>query len=510
MTDSIPENNTSQEPTLNAGWIRAILSILFLFIVIFSVHFQSIISAIDLWVHSGAYNHCFIIAPIAATLIWLGRDRLRGLDPTPTVWGLAPMLAFGCVWLLSFLSGISEGTHLAVVGLIESALLTVLGWRICWRMLIPFQYLWLMVPTGTFLIPPLQAITATFSAGLLELTGIPVFREGLMIEVPSGTYFVAPGCAGLNFLLAGLAVSLAFSDQVYRDWSRRLGFVFLLLILAVVGNVVRVFMIIVFAHLTGNVGNIVEDHVLYGWGFFSLLMWGAMTVGSRYAQTDAPSATGSPVDIGSGASMARLVTLTLLAAALTLAVPLGGRAFWPDRIVAAGSISAPTLTCGTLSPATDSRALDGLASRGDALASIACGDGTRTLHGVVVVLARPLRHGKLLGLERWIQDEKSWKRTDQSVRELTLDGATVPVLSERWDWGDRFRLVASARRIGGVWRAPGFDTALADLIDDLSGRRRALLVLADVEGDQEDPGATALLRDFLVHLAGEAAQTPTP
>lgn len=510
MADSIPKKNTSQESALNMSWARAIPSILLIFIVIFSAYFQSIASAVYLWVHSGYYNHCFIIAPIAATLIWSGRDRLHGLDPTPTAWGLAPMLAFGCVWLLSFLSGISEGTHLAVVGLIEATLLTVLGWRICWRMLIPFQYLWLMVPTGTFLIPPLQTITATFSAGLLELTGIPIFREGLMIEVPSGTYFVAPGCAGLNFLLAGLAVSLAFSDLVYRDWSRRLGFVFLLLTLAVVGNVVRVFMIIVFAHLTGNVGNIVEDHVLYGWFFFTLLMWGAIMLGNRFAQTDAPSTTDRPVSIGSGASMARLVTLTLLAAALTLAVPLGGRAFWPDRIVTAGSISAPALTCGTLSPATDNRALDGLASRSDALTSIACGDGTRTLHGMVVVLARPLRHGKLLGLERWVQDEKGWKRTDQSVHELTLDGATVPVLSERWEWGDRFRLVASARRIGGVWRAPGFDTALADLIDDLGGRRHALLVLADVEGDQEDPGATASLRDFLIHLADEATQTPTP
>ena len=38
---------------------------------------------------------------------------------------------------------------------------------------------------------------------LRELMSIPVFHDGIMIEIPNGLFRVAEACAGIRFLIAG-------------------------------------------------------------------------------------------------------------------------------------------------------------------------------------------------------------------------------------------------------------------------------------------------------------------
>jgi exosortase len=129
-------------------------------------------------------------------LIYERRYGLAKLRPEPAWWGLLGMAAMGAVWLVADAIDVSVGRHFAVVGMLQALIFSVLGWRVYWFLLFPLLFLWLLVPAGEFLLPVLQNIAMRLSVIGLELTGIPIFAEGFSIETPTGSFVVAPGCAG--------------------------------------------------------------------------------------------------------------------------------------------------------------------------------------------------------------------------------------------------------------------------------------------------------------------------
>ena len=222
-------------------------------------------------------------------------DPPSGPRPAAAGAGLRRPLAVarvGAVWWLAHALRIAEGEQFALAFMLQAVLLAVLGWPVYRALLFPFAYLLLMVPTGDFLLGPLQGVATQVASFLLRLTGIPVFVEGTIIEVPTRTVIIAPGCAGLNFLLASLALSLLFADLLYRHWPKRVVCVVAALALSVAANWVRIYALIVFDYFTDSRTNIFDDHLLYGWGFFTiimaLLLWLAHRLQDPVASEPAP------------------------------------------------------------------------------------------------------------------------------------------------------------------------------------------------------------------------------
>lgn len=473
-----------------------------LFAVVIS-YWDGVAAAGSQWINTGAYNHCFLIVPISAYMIWAGREDLAGILPRPSLWGAAVILLFSSLWFLAYFSGLAEGCEFAIVGIVQGILLTILGWEVYRRLLVPCLYLWLMVPSGEFLIPPLQRMTAAGAAHLLDWLDIPALREGLTIEVAAGKFIVAPGCAGLNFLLAALALSVPFAQLTYRDWSRRAAFVACMLATAVTGNILRVFLLIVAANFLGNAGNIIDDHLLYGWAFFTLLQFLVMAIGHRYRQDSRPPAVVPPM-AGSGPSVLAVAGLAL---ALVIAVPLAARAGWPEPETG-GAATLPALSCGGLAVAAPEGDWIRNPAQADSVAAVDCRDGDRLVHFSVALLARSLRRGKLIGLEHWLIDEQ-WNRIGRQVATETVSGRPVPVQEDVLQRDHRRRLVWISPWAAGAWRVPGIETALADLKSELAGRRRSVLLLlsTDIAGESE-AAAAGRLRKFLgsVSLEGVLAE----
>ncbi len=457
-------------------------------------------SAVWLWLHSSAYNHSLLILPVFAFMVWSARAGLADAAPRPTLWGGGVIAAFSGLWLLSHLSGVAEAVQFAIVGMMQGVLLTVLGGRIYLRLLLPFSYLWLLVPSGQFLVPTLQDLTARSAVWLLELVGIPAFRDGIAIEVASGSYLVAPGCAGLNFVLASLAASMAYAELIYRSWGRRAAFVLALLALAVGGNALRVFLIIAIAHVSDNVGNIADDHILYGWAFFSALLLGAMALGQRFRQDEGPERGVRGATLPAGSSWS-ILTATVFAALLVMAGPA---LVWSLRSDGARPVVAlPSLSCGSTDAVAAGPGWPSHVGQVDSLNAIDCG----RVHFVMAGLDRPVRLGKLVGVERWVAASEGWSRVGRRVTAQSIGGHAVPVQADLEVRGNRKRLIWSLFWVGDGWRVPGWSVALADLKMDLLGRRRAILVLAATSADEGEDVAEAVLRTF---LDGQPLDLDTP
>lgn len=277
-------------------------------------------SAVALWESSSAYNYAYLIAPISLYLIWIERDSLRELQATPTFAGVLVVVAFALVWLVADLVSINEGRHLAFVGMMQGLFLSVLGFKVYKRYIFALSYLWLMVPTGEFLIPSLQTFTHAGGLALLQAAHIPVFGEGILIQVPAGDFLVERACAGLNFVLASLALSLLYAKLTYVRWPKRVICVVAALTISVLANVVRVFLIIALTQWTDRKLDIAEDHLLFGWGFFGIVMMIVMWMGMSFAD-EAPQARAA-ADKPPHPRAARLAAVTAAVALVAAAAPL--------------------------------------------------------------------------------------------------------------------------------------------------------------------------------------------
>ncbi len=255
---------------------------------------QEITAATQVWSESTAYNHCFMILPIALFLAWERRARLAvtPIQPMPIIALLA--LPIGFAWLAAERVGIMEGRQLALMTLVEILFVATLGWRFCKAFAAPLVYLYFLVPFGAFITPKLQDFTARFTAIGLDLLNIPNYTDGYTIQIPEGTFYVAEACAGLRFLIASIAFGTLYAFLIYRSSWRRIAFIGVSIIVPIIANGFRALGIVALGHQLGSAQAAATDHILYGWIFFSLVILLLTLAGLPFRQDRGPIPLGSP------------------------------------------------------------------------------------------------------------------------------------------------------------------------------------------------------------------------
>lgn len=310
-----------------AAWRPALIALALGLAAWAAVFATEIGAAVTVWNSSTAYNHCWLIGPIAAWLFWQRRERLAFLAPVPN-----PLLALlatpgTLAWFAAERLGVMEGRQLAALGLAQVIILAVLGWRFALAFAGPLAYLVFLVPFGGFAVGPLQYITAWMIDWGLDLVGITHYVDGLMIETPAGMFHVAEACAGLRFIIAALAFGALYALVIFRSPWRRLIVMTLALVVPVFANGVRAWGIIVLAEYLGSAEAAAADHVIYGWGFFSAIILLLILAGLPFREDAAPPAMPAhPARPGLAARPAMLGGAAVLAAGLGAAGPAGAAA----------------------------------------------------------------------------------------------------------------------------------------------------------------------------------------
>lgn len=266
-----PPDATAAAPA-PAGWRGAAAVLAAGVVLLLAVFRTEAAAAMRVWSTSTAYNHCWLIAPIAAWLAWQRRHRLAAIAPRP-----APLLALLAIppalaWFAAERLGIMEGRQLAAWALIQVFVLAVIGWRAAAAMAVPLAYTVFLVPFGGFAVPLLQLVTLRLIELGLTLWGISHYVEGLLIETPAGLFHVAEACAGLRFAIAALAFGALYAATLFRSPGRRLVVLALAVVVPVLANGMRAFGIVLAAEYLGSAEAAAADHVIYGWGFFSAIL----------------------------------------------------------------------------------------------------------------------------------------------------------------------------------------------------------------------------------------------
>lgn len=312
------------------AWKRALVALVFVLGALFALFWPTFWSMVEIWERSETFAHGFLIFPISLWLIWRKRDEVMQIAPRPDWRALPFVLAAGAGWLLADAGSVNAVAQYGFIALLVAAVWAILGWAVVWALFFPLMFLFLAVPFGEFLIPPLMEITADFTVAMLKLTGIPVYREGLFFSIPSGDWSVVEGCSGLRYLIASFTLGVLYAYLSYRSWKRRLLFSVAAIIVPIFANSGRAYMIVMIAHLSDMKLALGVDHYIYGWVFFGLVMLLLFWIGSFWREDDTTAPARDTSLFGSTAVPARwwpatLATLLALAAAPAYALWLASR-----------------------------------------------------------------------------------------------------------------------------------------------------------------------------------------
>jgi exosortase A len=313
------------------GWLHSLFIVSFF--TWFTVYFQTLGSMVNVWLGSETYSYCLFILPICLYLIYEKKEQLYFIEVKPALLLLIPLFFGQIAFLLSDLAGIGVLTHLSAYGSLVCIIGVVYGLNILKFLIFPLGYLVLSVPMGEELVPALQNITADISVFLVELVGIPVYREGLYIYIPNGTFEVAEACSGIRFLISMIAIGLLYAYLNYQSTWRRLVFVALSLIIPIIANGIRAFGIIYVGHKSDMEHAVGADHLVYGWVFFSIVLLLLMAIG-KFWREDVPQNTESAVSNEDQTLQQSIPSISALAVLLSLTIiTLAFKPFYENIVV---------------------------------------------------------------------------------------------------------------------------------------------------------------------------------
>ncbi|MEP7283600.1 MAG: exosortase A [Rubrivivax sp.] len=281
-------------PTLRPRW-QLLLPFVLVLAALLWLFRDTAAAMVGIWSRSDTFAHAFLVPPIVVWLVWRQRAELVSVPRRPSPWVIVPMAAVALLWLLGELASVSAASQFALVALIVLSVPALYGLAVTRTLLFPLGFLFFSVPVGEFLVPTLINHTADFTIAALRQSGVPVYREGNSFVIPSGSWSVVEACSGVRYLIASLMVGTLFAYLNYRSMARRWAFVGVAIVVPIVANWLRAYMIVMLGHLSGNTLAVGVDHIIYGWVFFGLVVGLMFWIGSRWAQPDSLSAAATAV-----------------------------------------------------------------------------------------------------------------------------------------------------------------------------------------------------------------------
>jgi len=170
------------------------------------------------WTSDDDMSHGFFVPAVAGFIAWTRKDELMATEAKPTYLGLLLMLWAVFQMSLGILGAELFLQRSAFVASVWGAVLFLGGWPYVKKLALPLLMLPLMVPIPAVIYNqitfPLQLFASSVAEQVLSLLGIPVLRDGNVLELAEQKLSVVEACSGIRSLL-----SLTFLSLVYGYFS---------------------------------------------------------------------------------------------------------------------------------------------------------------------------------------------------------------------------------------------------------------------------------------------------
>ena len=239
-------------------------------------------SLVSQWASDDDYSHGFFVIPLAAFFAWERRAALARAPLRPSAAGL---LFLGAS-LVAFLAGILGAelflTRSSLIGVLAGAVLFVWGRDHFRILLFPLAFLLFMIPLPAIVFNqiafPLQLLASRLGETAIATAGIPVLREGNVLQLPNITLEVVEACSGIRSLVSLLMLGVVLGYFTEPRTPGRVIIALAAIPIAIVANATRVAGTGLASHWAGPAAAEGFFHTFSGWIMFVIALAGLLIV----------------------------------------------------------------------------------------------------------------------------------------------------------------------------------------------------------------------------------------
>jgi exosortase len=228
-------------PFRNSIYLR---NSLLIFVLIAAVYYRVLAKLVTDWWQIPDFSHGFLVPVFAAYLIWVKRGTLVNTRIAPAWSGIA-VVALGLIVLILGVFGAELFlSRVSLLILLSGLVLSFGGWDLLKELRFVLLVLLLAIPIPSIVFNeitlPLQILASKLASALLPLFGVPVLREGNVIELPAMKLEVAEACSGIRSLMSLFTLSIFYGYFLERSFLRRTVLALASIPIAIAANAVRI------------------------------------------------------------------------------------------------------------------------------------------------------------------------------------------------------------------------------------------------------------------------------
>jgi len=166
------------------------------------------------WWTDPNFSHGFFVPAFSLFVLWQNREKLQSIPRKPSSLGLPLIVLSLCTLILGVFGAELFLSRTSLIFLLAGLVIFFCGWQMLRAVLFPLAFLLLMVPIPSIVFSqitfPLQILASKLAAWTLPVFGVPVLREGNVINLPAMPLEVAEACSGIRSLLSLTSLAIMY------------------------------------------------------------------------------------------------------------------------------------------------------------------------------------------------------------------------------------------------------------------------------------------------------------
>jgi exosortase len=285
---------------VHTRWFNAALA-LSVGIAAIALYSRTLVGLASEWMSSPDASYGVLLAGVAGVVAWQRRGRFaQVVDGRAAPIGGAALLLCGAVlYVVGMLGADVFLARLSSITVLAGTIWFLAGPASLRVMAPPLTFLLIAIPLPTLILNavtlPLQFGASRIAEVALSVIGVPVFRDGNVLELPSTALEVADACSGLRSIvsLAAVGAVLAWAAAETSGW-RRAAIVAATTPVAIVMNGLRIAATAIACETWGPQAASGGWHTFTGWVTFVASVFVLVQVQAALARTRARGAPWSP------------------------------------------------------------------------------------------------------------------------------------------------------------------------------------------------------------------------
>jgi exosortase len=203
------------------------------------------------WGYENNQEHSWVVPPIFFFLLWYHREELRRAKIAPSNWSLLIVAAGLLLFVVATRTLQGRLAVISMATLIYGTVRYLWGRQVARVFIFPCLFLLFMLPLGGLVqgTVTLQLMVSSSVKFLSSLIGVKIEMIGTTLKAADGSFNfeIAEGCSGIRSLMAMTMLAALYVHFTQKELWKQLVIFAGSIVFALIGNVGRIFTVILFA-----------------------------------------------------------------------------------------------------------------------------------------------------------------------------------------------------------------------------------------------------------------------